>query len=165
MKIIAAVCLAVSLSLTFGFQANPTPNHDPHLQPIAWLTGGTWTAEFKTPEGKPFLIQNEIRWADTGAAISFLTRFNGQPHYYGIYVYDPAAKLIKFFYTSADGEFTSGHTTPSATALQQQFQISNTEGTKTFSSTIQRAGEDAYNFDVFQEGSDKPVLSLKYLRK
>jgi hypothetical protein len=165
MKIIAAVCLAVSLSLTFGFQANPTPNHDPHLQPVAWLTGGTWTAEFKTAEGKPFLIQNEIRWADTGAAISFLTRFNGQPHYYGIYVYDPAAKLIKFFYTSADGEFTSGHTTPSATALQQQFQISNTEGTKTFSSTIQRAGEDAYNFDVFQEGSDKPVLSLKYLRK
>ena len=163
MKIIAAVCLAVSLSL--AFQPNPTPNHDPNLQPIAWLTGGTWTAEFKTPEGNPFLIQNEIRWADTGAAISFLTRFNGQPHYYGIYVYDPAAKQIKFFYTSADGEFTSGLATPSATALQQQFQISNAEGTKTFSSTIRRVGEDGYNFDVFQEGSNKPVLSLKYLRK
>jgi hypothetical protein len=165
MKIIAAVCLAVSLLLLSGFQANPTPNHDPNLQPIAWLTGGTWTAEFNRPDGKPFLIQNEIRWADTGTAISFLTRFNGQPHYYGIYVYDPAAKQIKFFYTSADGEFTSGHTTPSATTLQQNFQISNAEGTKTFSSTIQREGEDAYTFNVFQEGSDKSVLTVKYLRK
>jgi hypothetical protein len=165
MKVIAAVCLAVLLSLLSGFQANPAPHHDPNLQPIAWLTGGTWTAEFKTPDGKPFLIQNEIRWADTGTAISFLTRFNGQPHYYGIYVYDPAAKQIKFFYTSADGEFTSGHTTPSATILQQDFQISDAEGTKTFSSTIQRVGEDAYTFNVFQEGSDKSVLTVKYVRK
>jgi hypothetical protein len=61
------VTLAVFLSIRTCFgQPSFQPAHDMHLQAIDWMTKGTWTSEFKTPDGKPFLIQTELCWADTG---------------------------------------------------------------------------------------------------
>jgi hypothetical protein len=164
-RTLAVLCLALSLSMAAKAQSAPKGNHDPNLQAIDWLTGGTWTADVKTQDGKPFPIQEELRWADTGTAIYFLTRFNGQPHYYGIYVYDPAAKQIKFFYTSSDGEFTSGHAEPGDKELKQDFQSSDSKGTTNYSSVIKRHGDDAYDFAVFTQGSDKPMFTITYVRK
>lgn len=161
----AFLCLALCFSLTASTQSNPKPGHEPHLQAIDWMTRGTWTAEFKTPAGKDFLIQNEIRWAETGAAIYFLTRFNHEPHYYGVYLYDPAANQIKFFYSSSDGEFTVGQSEPGATEIKQNFQVSSARGVNTFNSLIKRVGDDAYDFTVYQSGGEKPLIAVHYVRK
>jgi len=165
MRLVAVFCLALAFSTEPSAQSTPKPNHEQHLQALDWLTRGTWTAEFTTPEGKPFLIQNEIRWADTGTAIYFLTRFNHEPHYFGIYIYDPAAKQIKFFYTANNGNFTAGRTEPTATELKQDFQISTPEGVMNYTSLLKRDGEDAYDFIVYEQGSARPALNLHYVRK
>lgn len=146
-------------------QSAPQSTHDPHLQALDWLTHGTWTAEVTTEDGKPFLVQNEIRWAETGTAIYFLTRFNHHAHYYGVYLYDPAAGQIKFFYSASDGEMTVGHSDPDANEVRQEFQISSTRGTTTFHSLMKRDGQDAYDFTVYQQSSDKPIFAVHYIRK
>ena len=127
---VASLCLAFVFQLAFA-QSTLQSTHEPHLQALDWLTHGTWTAEVTTADGKPFLVQNEIRWAETGTAIYFLTRFNHQAHYYGVYLYDPAAKQIKFFYSASDGEMTVGHSDPDAKEVRQEFKISNARGTTT----------------------------------
>ena len=147
--------------------AQPPENskHEPHLEALDWLTRGTWTAEAKMPNGKALIVQEDVRWAETGTAIYFLTRFNQQAHYYGVYLYDPAAKQIKFFYSANDGEMTAGHADPNANEIRQEFQVADNQGTTSFHSLIRRDGEDAYDFTVYQQGNDKPLVALRYVRK
>lgn len=165
MKIVAAFCLAASLAVCAGAQSNVSPNHESHLASLDWLTHGTWTTDAKTHDGKPLLIQNNIRWAETGTAIYFLTRFNRRAHYFGVYLYDPEAKQIKFCYTADDGEYTTGSAEMTGNELKQDFRVSDEKGTTKYSSVIRREGADAYDFEVYSPGSAQPVLSLKYVRK
>ena len=165
MRVVAAFCFVVSLAICCAGQSSVKPNHEAHLQSLDWLTHGTWTAEAKTHDGKPLLIQNNIRWAETGTAIYFLTRFNGKSHYFGTYLYDPAAKQIKFSYAADDGEYTAGTAEMSGNQLKQEFQISDEKGTTSFSSIIQRQGEDSYDFRVYMQGKTEPLISLRYVRK
>jgi hypothetical protein len=141
------------------------PAHDSHLAALDWMTHGTWHAEFTTKDGKPFVIDNEIRWAEIGTAIVFTTHFNGRMNYYGIYVWDPQKQKLRFFYTSANGDFTEGEATASPEGLVQNFTISSEKGDEKLHSTVTRKGENQYDFAVFQEGSTKPEVALTYTRK
>ncbi|HUO61551.1 MAG TPA: hypothetical protein VMU24_12845 [Candidatus Acidoferrales bacterium] len=141
------------------------PAREPHLAALEWMTHGTWHAEFTTPDGKPFIIDNEIRWAETGTSIVFTTRFNGHVNYHGIYVWDPQKQKLRFFYTSANGEFTEGETVASPEGLVQNFTISSAKGVEKLHSTVKRKGDDQYDFAVFQDGSTKPEIALTYTRR
>lgn len=159
-----AFFLVFTLPAAFA-QSKPEPSHEPHLQALDWLTHGTWTAEVTNPDGKTLIIQEEVRWAETGTALYFLTRFNHQAHYYGVYLYDPAAKQIKFFYSENNGEMTVGHAEPDANGIKQEFEVSDAERTTPLHSLIKRDGEDAYDFAVYQEGNEKPIVTVHYVRK
>jgi uncharacterized protein YndB with AHSA1/START domain len=161
------VTLAVFLSIPTCFaQASSQPAHDTHLQAIDWMTKGTWTSEFKTPDGKPFIIQTELRWADTGTAIYFELRFNHEPHYFGMYAYDPGAKQIKIVYVSNDGEFTTGFVEPGASELKLDFEVSSAREKTHYTARIKRQGRDSYVFTVYDETGKKPIVGpLVYIRK
>jgi hypothetical protein len=163
---VLVVTLAVFLSIRpcFG-QASSQPAHDTHLQAIDWMTAGTWTSEFKTPDGKPFTIQTKLRWADTGTAIYFESRFNHEPHYFGMYAYDPGAKQIKVVYVSNDGQFTTGFVEPGADELKLDFEVASDRGKTHHTSRIKRQGQDSYVFTVFDEGRKTIVGPLVYTRK
>lgn len=145
--------------------ATVSVGHDPHLQPIDWLTRGVWTAEFTTADGKPFLIQEEIRWGENGTAIYFSTRFNHEPRYDGLYAYDPATRQIRFFYSSSKRELTVGHAEATPTGLRQAFQVSSEEGVTSYTSTLTRDGDDVYDCAVYEPGITKPVVAVQYARK
>jgi hypothetical protein len=84
-----------------------------HLAPVEWFTRGPWYAEVKDPQsGAVIHVENTIEWAPNHAAIRFLTKFEGQPHYNGFYAYNFATKRIEFYYTSAEGELTVGYADP-----------------------------------------------------
>ena len=165
MRIVAVFCLLASLAIPSPAQTNAKPTHEPHLQALDWLTHGTWTTEAKGHDGKSLLIQSNIRWAETGTAIYFLTRFNGKPHYFGIYLYDPEAKQIKFFYTEDHGDYTAGSAEMSGNELKQDFRVSEEKGTNNYSSVIRREGDNAYDFRVYQPGKSEPLIALHYSRK
>jgi len=139
--------------------------HEPHLAALDWMTHGTWHAEFTTKDGKALGIDNEIRWSETGTSIVFTTRFNSHANYFGVYVWDPQKQKLRFFYTSANGEFTEGETTASPEGLVQNFTISSEKGIEKLHSTVMRKGENQYDFAVFEEGSTKPEFALTYTRK
>jgi hypothetical protein len=167
-RLLTFTLLVVALSATAFGQTAEKPAasaHDSHLAALDWMTHGTWHAEFTTPDGKPFVIDNEIRWAETGTSIAFTTRFNGHVNYYGIYVWDPQNQKLRFFYTSANGEFTEGETTASPEGLVQKFSIAGAKGIEKLHSTVTRKGENQYDFAVFQDGSTKPEIALTYTRR
>jgi hypothetical protein len=141
------------------------PKHDAHLQSLDWLTRGTWTARAKAPDGKVTLVQSKIRWAATGTAVYFETAFDHKPQYYGMYAYDPIRKQIRFFYASATGQLTEGQAVPREKGFDQSFTIAGTKGEEHFRSTITRDGEDAYDFKVYRESGNQPVLTVHYERK
>jgi len=160
------VTLAVFLSSPTCFaQASSQPVHDTHLQAIDWMTKGTWNSEFKTPDGKPFIIQTELRWAATGTAIYFESRFNHEPHYFGMYAYDPGAKQIKIVYVSNDGEFTTGFVEPDASELKLDFEVSSAREKTHYTAQIKRQAQDSYVFIVYDEGRRPIVGPLVYIRK
>ena len=160
----ALVVLAFTTT-AFAQTGDKPAAHEPHLAALDWMTHGTWHTEFSTKEGKPFVIDNEIRWADIGTSIVFTTRFNGRVHYYGIYVWDPQKQKLRFFYTSENGAFTEGEATASPEGLVQNFTISSEKGVEKLHSTVTRKGENQYDFAVFEEGSTKPEVALTYTRK
>lgn len=150
--------------------ATPAPSTEP-LAPVAWLVGGTWVSDVKDPsDGTVTHVENRIRWAPNHAAIEFNTDFNGKPHYYGFYAYNPVAKAISFYYTNSEGELTIGTATldSDSKTLHQDFDLMHTDGkTRHIRSTLSRDGNDAYWFSVFlqKDGEWAQVFKIRYERK
>ena len=141
------------------------------LTPVAWLVGGTWVSDVKDPsDGSVTHVENHIRWAPNHEAIEFNTDFDGKPHYYGFYAYNPVAKTIGFYYTNSEGELTIGTATPDpdGKTLHQEFDIMRPNGSAGhIRSTLLRDGNDAYWFSVFmqKQGEWAPVFKIRYERK
>jgi len=151
-------------------QAKPEPAKASTLDPISWLTGGTWVTDIKDPKGSVTHVENAIRWAPNGQAIGFLTKFNGQPHYNGFYAYNAATKTIGFYYTSSEGDLTIGTAIPDADGktLRQDFDLTDATGKIShIRSTVLRDGDNAYWFTVFLEknGEWSPAFKIRYERK
>jgi hypothetical protein len=163
-SLVATLAISLSSPTCFG-QASSQPARDTHLQAIDWMTGGTWTSEFKTPDGKPFIIQTEMRWAATGTAIYFQSHFNREPHYYGMYAYDPGTKQIRLVYVSNDGQFTTGFAEPTATEIKLDFEVSTDRDKTHYTAQIKRQGHDSYVFTVYDAGGKSIVGPLAYIRK
>jgi hypothetical protein len=159
------VLLAALLTVPALGQTAPPPKHDTNLEPIGWLTGGTWTGSANGPDGTVTHIESRVRWAGTGTAIYFDTQFDGRPQYHGMYAYDPARKKIRFFYTSAQGELSEGEAAEIAGGLEQSFTVTEANRTTAYTSTLKRSGADAYEFNVYQPPSRSPIVTLRYERR
>jgi hypothetical protein len=150
--------------------AAPSAAAEP-LTPVAWLVGGTWISDVKDPsDGTATHVENHIGWAANHQAIEFNTDFNGKPHYYGFYAYNPVAKTIGFYYTNSEGELTIGTATPDpdGKTIHQDFDIMHPNGsTGHIRSTLLRDGNDAYWFSVFMQknGEWAQVFKIRYERK
>src|SRR5262249_894241 len=99
-------CWLVSLAAVTVAQSQPAAKGAASpLAPVAWLVGGTWTSEVKSPQdGSVTHVESHIKWAPNHQAIQFVTDFNGKAHYNGFYAYDPVKKTINFYYTSEEGQ-------------------------------------------------------------
>jgi hypothetical protein len=170
----AALFLLLTALVASGFaQSKPAAPAVPAepLTPVAWLVGGTWVSDVKDPsDGSVTHVENHIRWAPNHQAIEFNTDFDGKPHYYGFYAYNPVAKTIGFYYTNSEGELTIGTATPDpdGKTLHQEFDIMRPNGSAGhIRSTLLRDGNDAYWFSVFmqKEGEWAPVFKIRYERK
>ena len=152
-------------------QAAPAKSADSPLAPVAWLVGGTWVTDVKDPsDGSVTHVENHITWAPNHQAIQFVTDFNGKPHYNGFYAYDPAKKLVNFYYTSESGQLSIGTATPDpdGKTVHQEFDVTQPNGTTNhIRSTLVRDGDDSYLFTVFMNhnGEWKQEFQITYKRK
>ncbi len=136
------------------------------LEPIAW-TVGDWHATATPPDGRPVQINNHIYWSETRTAIFFLTRFDGQPHYSGMYAYDPGRKQISFWYVDEAGNFTEGVARPEGKRLVQDFTGTRADGSQqTLRSYLEPNAEStSYHWQVLRDDNPKPLIELDYTRK
>jgi len=153
-------------------QTAPAKSAESPLAPVAWLVGGTWTSDVKDPQdGSVTHVENHITWAPNHQAINFVTDFDGKPHYSGFYAYNPATKMIGFYYTNSEGQLTIGTSTPDADGktIRQDFDVMQADGkTQHIRSTLVRDGNDAYWFSVFmqnQAGEWAQAFKIRYERK
>lgn len=164
------ICSCLLAVACFAQENSKAANASP-LSPVAWFVGGTWVSDVKNPKGDSVThVENNISWAPNHQAIEFLTKFNGQPHYNGFYAYDGASKAIKFYYTSSDGQLTSGTAVPDTDGktLRQDFDTTQADGRVShIKSTIERDGDNAYWFTVFlqKNGQWSPEFRIRYERK
>lgn len=168
---LAVFCTIFAAAACAQSKPSTIPNADETLSPVAWLVGGTWVSDVKDPsDGSVTHVENRIRWAPNHQAIEFNANFNGKPHYNGFYAYNPAAKTVGFYYTSAEGELTIGTATADSDGktLTQDFDIVHPDGrTGHLRSTLTRDGNDAYWFSVFmqKDGQWTQVFRIHYERK
>jgi hypothetical protein len=169
--VLLCALLWTAVSNGFGQASTPAKSPEAQLTPVAWLVGGTWVTDIKSPQsGAMIHVDNHITWAPNHAAIQFVTDFNGKPHYNGFYAYDAAAQAVKFYYTSESGDLSIGTAAldQDGKTLRQDFDITHPNGkVEHFRSTIVREGENAYQFTVLgnHDGEWKPEFQLEYQRK
>ena len=146
-------------------QTAEKPSTNP-LAPIEW-TVGDWHATAKAPNGSSTEIDNHIYWSETHTAIFFLTKFNGQPHYSGMYAYDTERKQIAFWYVDTDGNFTQGVARSEGKRLLQEFTGTKTDGTQqTLKSYLDPAADgSSYHWQVLSGDNPKPLIELDYTKK
>jgi hypothetical protein len=148
-----------------------TPTADPDFAPIAWMVGGTWVSQVTDLSNDTVThVENRVRWSPNRKAIQFLVDFSGVPHYNGFYAYNPAAKNISFYYTSSEGELTTGTATadPDGKTVHQEFDLTHTDGSVGhLRSTLVRDGDNAYWLTVFMQknGDWAQVFHIRYERK
>jgi hypothetical protein len=166
---LAALILATPI-LAQEKPAAPAKEQDP-LAPLAWIVGGSWSTVVKDKDdGHPVHVVNRPVWAPNRRAIIFDVDFDTTPHYYGFYAYNPTTKNIDFYYTSSDGELTTGTATadPDGKTLWQEFDIRHTNGaTGHLRSSIVRDGDNAYWLTVFtqKDGQWAQAFRIRYERK
>lgn len=136
------------------------------LAAIEW-TVGDWHATATPHNGKPVQIDNHIYWSETHTAIFFLTRFDGEPHYSGMYAYDPERRQIAFWYVDSDGNFTRGVARTEGKRLVQEFTGTKTDGTQeSLKSYLDpNAGGSSYHWQVLRGDNPKPLIELDYMKK
>jgi hypothetical protein len=169
----AIFALMIGVAVTAAAQSVPkaATSAEDHFAPVTWLIGGTWTSDVKDPDsGTVTHVQNQVRWAPNHQAIEFVTEFGGKPHYNGFYAYDAASKSVRFYYTSSEGELTTGTAAldVDGKTLHQDFDIVHSNGSVGhLRSTIVRDGPDAYGFSVFmsKNGEWAKVFEIRYRRK
>lgn len=159
--VVFAVLLSTILSNAVADTSSP-------LIELQWLVGD-WHAVAKSPDGTVTEIDNHISWSETHTAIVFVTRFNGQPQYFGMYAYDPSQRKIGFWYVDSEGQFTRGTATQNGRRVKQEFEIAKADGTtSSLFSLIERGEADrSYHWQVFRSGEDggKPLIELDYVKK
>lgn len=149
---------------------NKAAEPDRHLGPIAWMVGGTWATDVKPPNGPATRVENRLRYAPNNRAIEFNTDFNGQSHYFGFYAWDPARKVISFWYTSAEGELTIGTVIPDPDrkTLHLEFTVNGPDGNpQELRSTIAADSDDFYLFTAFNKskGAWVQLFQTRYDRQ
>jgi len=143
------------------------PTADP-LAPILWMTGKTWVADATNPGSKPTHIESTVSLAPNGAAVEFSTTFNGIPEYDGFYAYDPTIKKIRFWYTSASGDYSRGVIDTNGDALLLTITVTGRAGTTTtLRSHIKPTSPTAYDWNVEAQlnGAWTEILHLHYTAK
>ena len=168
LAVLCAILTATSVAQSKP-AASPSPAGD--LSPIAWMVGGTWNSDVTDLSNETVThVASRVRWSPNHTAIQFLANFNDSPHYNGFYAYNSATKAINFYYTSSEGELTTGTATPDADGktIRQEFDIAHTDGTTGhLKSTIVRDGDNAYWLTVFMQknGDWAQVFRIRYERK
>ena len=173
--VLASVC-------SWGQETPQTSKTPPHvvmgkaadggeLEKMAWFVG-KWRAIAKPPNGEPtVIVDSDMRWSENHRAITFQVWFTSEgkrdPHYYGMYAWDPGEKTLKMWQVAKDGNLSAGRAKTDGNTFTQETHMVRADGsTQEQRSEIVRDGNDAFNWKVQiqKDGQWVDALKLRYER-
>jgi hypothetical protein len=148
--------------LVFIGQARPA---DSPLEPLSWLTGGSWVSELKPAKGDPITIRMVVNWTANKQAITYTIYFKTKDtefaQYDGIYVWHPSAKEIRLLQTDRGGGVTESVITVADGKWTQKNVHTNKDGVKSNQrAELTRDGDDAFRFQAFIPKGDEWIQAL-----
>jgi hypothetical protein len=144
------------------------------LEELAWLAGGTWTAEEASTSGPPLTVRMNCRWAPTHNAllfnVSFLSAGKETPQYDGMYIWHPAKGKLVLWQVNRKGEVAEGELTAHSGEIDQTVQVSHPDGTAHFlKAHYTRLDENSFRFKAsFRVSESNPwqdAVDLVYRRE
>lgn len=120
------------------------------LESISWMAG-SWAAEAK-PAGapRPYKILTKFTPQLDGRVIAMETNFDGQLVYQGMYAFDPAKKVIAFWYVTPNGESIRGTVAPQGADQLYDFLMTLTNGIDLhFQTKVHLVDNDHYTWSLF----------------
>ena len=174
MKATKLVTFILLISTAIAIPAQqPTPTKP--ITPLAWLIGGTWTADASNLAPGMQRIETRYTWSDNGSYIRFTTHFVSTQgtfkNYDGSFFFDPAGKTLSMWYMDAGGAITQGPVTIQGDLWQMSFprpRKTSTASPPTSRSTCSPQIQRLYHhWSVSEKDGDswKKLLELDYARK
>lgn len=141
------------------------------IDQLAWFVG-KWHAEIKPQNGNPgIMVDSDMRWAENRRAILFQVYFTSkgkrEPHYFGMYAWDPGDKVLKMWQVASDGNLSIGRAKMEGNLFSQDNHMVRADGTtQEQHAEIVRDGNDAFNWKVQiqKDGQFVDAVKLRYER-
>ncbi|HET7452937.1 MAG TPA: hypothetical protein VFL12_09360 [Thermoanaerobaculia bacterium] len=141
------------------------------VAPLAWLVGGTWTADCTKLGGGMKAIETRYRWSDNDAYVRFTTHFISDKgtlkNYDGNFFWDPADAALHVWYTDARNEITQGAVAVQGDTMEIAFRAHDFAGKLAdMKVAVVRSTNDRYTWSLSEKNGDawKPLFSLEYIR-
>lgn len=138
---------------------------------LAWLIGGTWTADASKAGGPGMRIETRYQWSDNNAYIRFTTHFvsdKGAMHRYdGNFFWNPEQSTLSMWYMDPANAITQGPIKVEGDVLEMLFHGTNFEGKPAdLRVRVTRKNSDLYNWLLEEKSGEgwKPLLTLDYQR-
>jgi hypothetical protein len=166
--------LALLAAAAFARAGDPPPASPPAARPVAplaWLVGGTWTADCTKLGGGMKAIETRYRWSDNDAYIRFTTHFISDKgtlkNYDGNFFRDPSDSGLHVWYVDASNGITQGTVEARGETMEIAFRAHDFEGKLAdMKAAVVRSTNDRYSWTLSEKDGDgwKPLLSLDYVR-
>jgi hypothetical protein len=141
------------------------------IAPLAWLVGGTWTADASKLGPGMKRIETRYQWADNDAYIRFTTHFISEKgelkNYDGNFYWNPQRATLTFWYMDARNEIMEGPVKVDGNTMELTFRATDFDGKPAdMKVDVVRANDDLYTWKLAEKKGDdwKALAALDYRR-
>lgn len=140
------------------------------LDELAWLVGGKWVAEIKTPKGDSMTVETTFEWSGHKKALKYAIAFKSKeatvPQYEGLYWWNPAKKALTLLQLDRQGNMTEAVLTVEKGKFFQKNTLTRPDGkTQEQRAQFERVNDDTFLFKAFVQKDDEWVEAVAFQYK
>jgi len=170
LALLAAAALAASASVAQPFPQD-TAKPSRHIDTLAWLVGGVWTADASQMGGGMQRIETRYTWSDNNAYVRFNTHFISDKAtmrtYDGQFFWNPDQSALAMWYMDSRNVIIAGPVQVDGDVMQLTFRATDFAGKMAdLRVDVTRKTNDHYTWTLLEKKSEAwtTLASLEYLR-
>ena|SRR5438309_441824 len=164
--------VALAAASLFGLLALADDKAPAPMAKIAWLMGGTWTADATAMGNGMQRIETRYQWSDNSAFVRFTTHFVTDKAalrtYDGNFFWNPEKQTLAMWYMDSQNHITEGPVKIDGEVMELLFRGTNFGGEPAdLRVLVTRRNNDLYHWALFEKRADawKELAALDYRRK
>jgi hypothetical protein len=163
--------VALASAALFAQETAPKPQPSRHIDALAWLVGGVWTADASKMGGGMQRIETRYTWSDNNAYVRFNTHFITDKAtmrtYDGQFFWNPDQSTLAMWYMDSRNAIIAGPVQIDGDVTHLLFRATDFEGKMAdLRVNVTRKTNDQYTWSLEEKKGDAwaPLASLDYLR-